>query len=417
MTTLKNIVIIDDDVQMGDLISRSVRAMGLSCVATTDPATFLNTLSSEANVIIMDLMMPGTDGVELLRALGKQQCQASIILMSGADRRILEMAERLARELGLSFLGHLQKPFRMAELDGLLRQFIASDAPRRLHPETAVVIHDAELRRAIERDEFVVHYQPKLRIATGDVIGVEALVRWNHPERGLLFPNGFITRFEGLGLIDQMGWIVAGRALEELRSLAGQNGSLPTLSLNASVHSLLDLKFPDTLVSLLRRNALPPETVILELTESALITKLSCALDVLTRLRMNGIRLSIDDFGTGFAMMQHLTIIPATELKIDKSFVLNMHANDRDRMMVRKTIEIGHELGMTVTAEGVETIEQLNFLRDQGCDAAQGYLFCRPLPASQLAKWLKGWAKSDDRQRYFKIDDRAKERLRVDWQS
>ena len=273
-----------------------------------------------------------------------------------------------------------------------------SDAPRRLHAETAVVIHDAELRRAIERDEFVLHYQPKLRIATGDVIGVEALVRWNHPERGLVFPNGFITRIEDLGLIDQMGWIVAARALADLQYFVDGNGSLPTLCLNASVRSLLDLKFPDTLVSLLKRNGLPPETVILELTESALITQLSCTLDVLVRLRMNGVRLSIDDFGTGFAMMQHLTIIPASELKIDKSFVSNMHTNDRDRVMVRKTIEIGHELGMAVTAEGVETTEQLKFLKDHGCDAVQGYLFCHPLPASQLSIWLKSFRHAADSQ-------------------
>ena len=220
-------------------------------------------------------------------------------------------------------------------------------------------------------------------------MGVEALVRWQHPELGLVFPDSFIGHAESFGLIDQLGWLVVNRGLAELPERALADGSFPTLSLNVSAHSLTDLKFPDTFVALTEKYGVPPERIILEITESGLIQNLASSLDILMRLRLKGIQLSIDDFGTGYAMMQQLRNVPATELKIDKSFVQEMYVNDGARVVVQKTIEIGHELGMKVIAEGVETAEQLEFLRAGHCDLAQGYFFSRPLPVDDLLPWLK----------------------------
>jgi EAL domain-containing protein (putative c-di-GMP-specific phosphodiesterase class I) len=247
------------------------------------------------------------------------------------------------------------------------------------------------LRSAVERDEFITYYQPQIDIATGRVIGVEALVRWQHPERGLIFPDDFIGRLEELGLIDELGWIVANRGMSEVGQFANGDGKAPMLSLNASVYSLHDLKFPDILVSIAEKHGISPANITIEITESGLIKELSRTLDILTRLRMKQVKLSIDDFGTGYAMMQQLKNIPATELKIDKSFVLDMQVNDRDRIMVQKTVELGHELGMHVIAEGVETQEQLDLLRANGCDSAQGYLFSRPIPAKEMVNWLASY--------------------------
>jgi EAL domain-containing protein (putative c-di-GMP-specific phosphodiesterase class I) len=191
-----------------------------------------------------------------------------------------------------------------------------------------------------------------------------------------------------MGAIDQLGWIVANRGLLEMKQAAGPNWMQPVLSLNVSVYSLYDLNFTDIFVSRLKKHGVEAKQVILEITESGLIKDLSSTLDVLTRLRMKQVNLSIDDFGTGYSMMQQLRLVPATEIKIDKSFVQNMQVNDSDRVMVEKTIEIGHDLGMKVVAEGVETLEQLEFLQSKGCDTAQGYFFSRPLPMDQLALWL-----------------------------
>ncbi len=219
--------------------------------------------------------------------------------------------------------------------------------------------------------------------------GVEALARWQHPERGLIFPDYFIGRMEELGLIDELGWIVANRGMSDVEQFENGDGKALMLSVNASVYSLHDLKFPDVLVSIAEKHGVSPGDVTIEITETRLIKELARTLDILTRLRIKQVKLSIDDFGTGYAMMQQLKIIPATELKIDKSFIQEMSGNDRDRIMVQKTIEIGHELGMQVIGEGVETQEQLDILREKGCDIAQGFFFSRPLPAQEMVSWLK----------------------------
>jgi EAL domain-containing protein (putative c-di-GMP-specific phosphodiesterase class I) len=290
--------------------------------------------------------------------------------------------------LGLSIIGHLQKPFRLAQLEEILERpaepAISPIVEQAQKPSTL----DEELSGAIERNEFILHYQPQIETETGHLVGLEALVRWQHPKRGLIFPDEFIGRMEELGLINELGWIVANRGMSEIGLFANSSGQSPMLSLNASVYSLTDLLFPDTLVSIAQKHGIAPENLTIEITESGLIKELARALDILTRLRMKQVKLSIDDFGTGFAMMQQLQLIPATELKIDKSLVQNIQGKDTDRILIQKTIEMAHDLGMKVMGEGVETQEQLEFLRLNGCDGVQGYLFSRPLPPRELRSWL-----------------------------
>ncbi len=224
------------------------------------------------------------------------------------------------------------------------------------------------------------------------MIGVEALSRWLHPELGLIFPDRFIARAEALGLMDQLCWLSADRGLAEMRMFADKDGVLPRLSLNASVYTIRDLRFPDILMGLAAKHNIPAENIVVEITETGLIHELSRTLDVLTRLRMKQIQLSIDDFGTGYAMMRQLQNIPATELKIDQSLIENMHASDSDRVMVEKIIEMGHDLNLEVMAEGVKTNEQLEMLRGMGCDGAQGYLLSPPLSAPDLVAWLAAYS-------------------------
>ena len=394
MTNKCKILVIDDEVDVGDFVAATAQGLGLTCYATTDASALPDLLTPDVSLILLDLMMPEMDGVEALRLLSELKCKAGIVLMSGISTRVLETAEKLANTLGLFVVGHLAKPFSLAQLEELLQNHHVPGATVPAVRSAAIPIPDQHLHAAIARNEFVLHYQPQIEIATGKAIGVEALVRWQHPERGLIFPDFFISRMEKLGLIDALGWLVADRALEEIKQLAEikllaqGNQPLPRLALNASVSSLCNLKFPDRFAALLKKHSTPPENVILEITESGLIKELANTLDVLTRLRVKSIKLSIDDFGTGYAMMQQLVNIPASELKIDRAFVMNMHINKSDRVVVEKSIEIGHELGMEVIAEGVETKEQLDFLRRGGCDSAQGYYFTRPLPIHDLIRWL-----------------------------
>jgi EAL domain-containing protein (putative c-di-GMP-specific phosphodiesterase class I) len=388
---IRRILVIDDEADVGEFVSAVAEAMGLDCTATTDAKSFLDALTPGTTLILLDLMMPEMDGIELLRLLGQQKCKAGIVLMSGVGRRTMETAGQLAEVLGLSIVGHLQKPFRLAELEEVLQRQadpIALQVPK---PQPTLVVTKEELRAAIDRDEFVLHYQPQIDISTGRVTGVEALVRWQHPQRGLIFPDSFIGRMEELGMIDELGWLVVNRGMSEVAQFTNGDGVPLMLSLNASVYSLHDLKFPDMLVSFAEAHDVSPGHVTIEITETGLIHELSRTLDILARLRMKQVKLSIDDFGTGYAMMQQLKNIPATELKIDKSFVMDMQSNASDSIMVQKTIEMGHELGMHVIAEGVETKEQLDLLRKDGCESAQGYYFTRPLPAKELVSWLKSY--------------------------
>jgi EAL domain-containing protein (putative c-di-GMP-specific phosphodiesterase class I)/ActR/RegA family two-component response regulator len=386
-----SMLVIDDDLGIGQILSRLGASLDVSCDVTTSYERFLGLLRPETSLIFLDLLMPGIDGIEMLRLLGERRCKTPIVIMSGIDRRVLETAERLGKSLGLTMIGRLQKPFRLAQVEKILHQLRRTTLPTPDSEPTGVAIADCDLVRAIENDELVVHYQPQVDLRSGEVTGFEALVRWQRTPQTLVFPDAFIPRVEALGLIDGLGWLVQEKGLSELEHFAQAGYRRPTLSVNVSASSLLDLNLPDRLASLADEHGINPERIIVEVTESGFFKDLSKVLDVLARLRMKRFPISIDDFGTGYAMMQHLRHIPATEIKIDQSFVRNMQVSNSDRIVVEKTVEIGHELGMNVVAEGVETSEQLEFLQGIGCDIGQGYYFSKALAPEALQIWLSNY--------------------------
>jgi len=395
--TSRRILVVDDEKDIGEFIADVAEMMNFSCTTTSNAADFMAVLNPKVTLIIMDLMMPDMDGIEILRLLKARDCKSKIVLISGVDKRVLETAEELAESLGLSVVGHLQKPFRQVDLEKILTASRIVDpsggaeAAQPISKQSAITITVDELEHALLHNEFVIYYQPQVELATGVMVGVESLVRWQHPKQGLLVPDVFIPITESLGMIDQLFWIVAKKALSEIGQIAKKNGITVTVSLNVSPYSLHNLKFPDTLLKLAEECGVQPSNIIVEITESGLFKELSKALDILTRLRMKQVKLSIDDFGTGFAMMQQLRNVPATELKIDKSFIQDMLVQDSARVMVLKIMEMAHELGIKVVAEGVENTNQLEFLRANHCDLIQGYFFSRPLPLPALLDWFKNF--------------------------
>jgi EAL domain-containing protein (putative c-di-GMP-specific phosphodiesterase class I) len=264
---------------------------------------------------------------------------------------------------------------------------IESDEPDAAPPPS---ISRDELTAAIHGKQFEIHYQPQIELLTGAFIGVEALVRWQHPSGGLVYPDAFIPLAEQTGQIDALSWVIYERAVPEFCKLTDTYGPL-NLSLNLSACSLEDLRTPEKLVDIAMQAGLRVPCLVLEVTETGLMRELASALDILTRIRMKGMGLSIDDFGTGYSMMDQLRRVPASELKIDRSFVNESNRDESALVMVEKTIEIGRRLGMRVVAEGVETVEQLTLLRKLGCEVAQGFLFSRPIAMPALIAWASGW--------------------------
>jgi diguanylate cyclase (GGDEF)-like protein len=243
-----------------------------------------------------------------------------------------------------------------------------------------------ELRRALERDELVLYYQPKVSISTGEVVGAEALVRWQHPERGLVLPDAFIPLAEQTGLIEPLTTYVLGAALTQARVWMDAGQPL-MVSVNLSARHLLDERLPRQVADLLVAHGVPADLLELEVTESALITEPVRAQRLLGAIDALGVRLSIDDFGAGYTSLGELKNLPFTELKIDKAFIMNMGKDPSDALIVRSIIDLGHNLSLTIVAEGVETSTALADLTALGCDTAQGYYLSPPLPATAFDTW------------------------------
>jgi diguanylate cyclase (GGDEF)-like protein len=245
----------------------------------------------------------------------------------------------------------------------------------------------AELREAIEREQLVLHYQPKIELDTGRVIGLEALLRWQHPTRQLIPPDEFIPFAEHTGLIRSLTLFVLDAALRQLQRLRERGQDL-TIAVNLSARNVVDPQLPQDVCGLLAKWDVPADRLEVEITESALMGEPLRAMDVLSQLSNMGIAISLDDFGTGYSSLASLKRLPVNEIKIDRSFVMNMAAEESDAVIVRSTIDLAHNLGLRVVAEGVETEEIYGLLAGLNCDVVQGYYLSRPIPAAEIPSWF-----------------------------
>lgn len=261
-------------------------------------------------------------------------------------------------------------------------------APEHDHHSRERLTLVAELRRAIDGDELEVHYQPKVDLRSGAVFGMEALVRWRHPERGLLGPDVFVPVAEEAGLIRPLTLRVLDAAAQEHRALSDLGFGHLEVAVNLSLRSMVELDFPDQVAKVLRRHGVPPTALTLEITESSVLSDPARTVGMLVRLAELGTTISVDDFGTGYASLSHLKRLPAGELKIDRSFVAGMLDAPRDAAIVSSTIDLARKLGLRAVAEGVEDGDTWAALAELGCDQVQGYFVSRPLPPPQLEAWL-----------------------------
>jgi diguanylate cyclase (GGDEF)-like protein len=252
-----------------------------------------------------------------------------------------------------------------------------------------------ELRRAMDETELVLFYQPKVALETGKVKGVEALARWHHPERGMLSPDEFIPLAERSNLLRPMTLYLIDTALRQANAWRAKGLDI-SVAVNLSMQNMLDLRLPNDLARLLTSWRLPAGSLELEITESTIMADHRRATTILSRLSKMGVRLSIDDFGTGYSSLAYLQELPVDAIKIDKSFVMEMHEDAGNATIVQSTVDLGHNLGLEVVAEGVETVESYNTLAQLGCDYAQGYFLSKPLSPDKMSIWLEIFCGTSD---------------------
>lgn len=404
------LLILDDDPLIGKTIQMIVDSSGARSRFTTDPDEFFELVTHWSPThLAIDLNMPEMDGVQVLAELARRGTTCRIIITSGVGNRVLEAAGRSAAEHGLNIAGVLPKPFVPAALRRLLVESDdgKSDAPTALPKATAdrpaaprpFTIDRESLQEALEQHRFALVYQPKIRCVDGSLAGFEALVRWHDPVEGAINPDRFIPKAETFGLIDALTEQVFDQSLTWLAELIERSSSdgrraaevarTITLSINLSARSLKNTELIESISQRCATAGIHPERIIFELTETSTMENPVEALDLLTRLRMKGFQLSIDDFGTGFSSMLQLVRLPFSEIKVDRSFVMTARHSDESRTVIRSIVDLGRSLGLKSTAEGVEDHETLIYLRDIGCDLAQGFGIARPMEGERVLDWIR----------------------------
>ncbi|MGE0109439.1 MAG: EAL domain-containing protein [Bdellovibrionales bacterium] len=376
------LMVIDDEEDIGETVAEIAETRGFEVSALTDPVKAAEAIRNNApDVIILDLMMPGTDGVELLRMLVDFIKDAKIILMSGSDTRVLNSARRLGNAHGLDVVETLEKPINIEALRNVLDQLSAGRATRE---------PSADIASALTSGQLILYYQPIIEIATRRVKGVEALIRWAHPTRGILPPIEFLDQIVEEGLMPPMTELVLNTAIKQAARWYHAGEDL-TVSINITASSLLELTLPDHITELCQAQQVPTEKLILEVTEAEAMRDVTRTMDVLLRMRIRNIGVSIDDFGTGHSSLRELQRMPFSQMKIDKSFVMDMANNKDCAVIVNSIIDLGHNLDLKIVAEGVEDVRVWRMLDERKCDYAQGFYMAKPMPAEEFNRWLRNW--------------------------
>jgi EAL domain-containing protein (putative c-di-GMP-specific phosphodiesterase class I)/AmiR/NasT family two-component response regulator len=387
----ESVLVIDDSSVQRAHGARLCREIGITTIHEasngSEALALLEMLDPAPGLLIVDLEMPTMDGPELLAQLRQRGIDIPIVVASSRERALIQSVRHMGSVLGLRILDTVQKPLTGSGLAAAVAKWDRETPAPREVPQALLIDVDA-LRAALDRDELRVHFQPQVEIGSGIVRGVEALVRWQHPTMGLVTPDRFIPLAEQSGLVHELTLKVLNQTL--LQSVAWRADNLDlTVAVNVSPLLLDRAELVQEIASLQRSCGVPAERIILEVTESSLLRDPAVALGVLTRLRLRGFGLSLDDYGTGFSSMQQLAQIPFTELKIDRSFVRGVHERDSQRVILRSAVEMASELGLVTVGEGVESPDELAVLEDCGCTLAQGWLFAKAMPAAEVTQWLR----------------------------
>ncbi|HEX4152345.1 MAG TPA: EAL domain-containing response regulator [Steroidobacteraceae bacterium] len=400
------LLILDDDLNMGQAMRQIAEDGGVDARFTPQIDAFFSALDEwNPTHVAIDLVMPEMDGVEVLVQLARRKTLAQVIITSGLESRVLDAASRSASEHGLRIAGVLSKPFSPRALRALLVDTApgvdqsgdsrSTSTAEPVASQGSFEVTVDELRRAYAMRELHLVYQPQIECDSGRLVGFEALVRWSHPVHGLIMPDQFIAFAESHHLIDELTDVVLEQGIAWITQAFP--GSDFTLAVNLSSRSVQprsatserpgDAPLVKRIKALCRAHGLDPSRLILELTETSAMEDPVSSLQLLTRLRMNGVQLSLDDFGTGYSSMLQLVRLPLSEIKVDKSFVATAIRSPESHAVVKSIVDLGRSLEMRVVAEGVEDSDTLRYLRDIGCEMAQGYFIARPMTGAAILEW------------------------------
>jgi len=384
----QRVLIVEDSPFQRELLCGLLGELGIADVRqAADGGTALMMLRAcrnEPPLLLVDLEMPGMNGIELLQHLSEERIHAQVLIISGREEALISTVEGMLQAAGMPLLGSLRKPIVGQDLHRLLSRTAAQPAVCEGNGLPGHTPTEAELASAIERGCIRPYYQPKVHLRTGRVTGYEVLARWVDVGREPIYPAEFIPLSTESGLLYGLTFSLVEQVLPELLRLSD---SSITMALNVDISLLANRHFADDLIHCVAAAGCQPSQVILEVTESAVMNEPLLTLASVGRLRLAGFGLSIDDYGTGFSTLRQLSRLPFTELKIDRAFVTEAHQNRRARAILYSAIEMGHKLGLPCVAEGVERKEDALMLERLGCHSGQGYLFARPMPGEQLAGW------------------------------
>lgn len=386
-------MIIDDDAMQRRIVCALLADCGVTrTIEAGDGTEALSRLREQnlcTDLVLVDLNMGGMDGIEFLSQLGSERPGTAVLLLSAMDQALITAVESMAHNSGLRVLGALRKPLDRVHLQSIVRA-IHDEPAERASVEAPPLMTPEDIRIGLNEHQFVPYFQPKIDMKHGTLLGAEALVRWKHPELGLVAPGRFIPVMESHGLISELTWTMLDASMATLAAWRPHGLDL-SMSVNITVSFLEEIAVTENIVTIAERHAIPAPNLMLELTESMATTDLLTVIGNLARLRMRGFGLSIDDFGTGYASMQQLSRIPFSELKVDRSFVSGAQRHPHLRAILESSVHLGKRLGLVTTAEGVETAEDWHLVHSFGCDVAQGFLIARPMDAGSFLSWASDW--------------------------
>jgi len=385
--TMQDALIVDDSPLHRQLANEICQQLGFISIRHASNGEEGMAMAREhlPDLMLLDLEMPRMDGVQVMQQLAAEKITPYIVLTSSMDYMLISTLELMGSGLGLPVLGGLKKPLHHDQLQDLLQRL----CPQAGQTREACPLHDpASIRQALDSGQIIPYYQAKIDLQTGHLKGAEMLARWQHPECGLIPPSSFIPVIEQHGWATDLTLLMLEQGLSQWQEWVRQGLRLP-LSINLSARSLQGNSLISAVESRLQHSRVPARYIIFEVTETAIADNLTEAIGIAARLRLAGIGLSIDDFGTGFATLQQLTHFPFTELKIDQSLVTSITAKPHLQAITDSIIELGKRLQLCTVAEGIETQQDLDTMRLRGCTLGQGYFIAKPMAAAQFAHWAK----------------------------